>query len=147
MHRLVSQVHLHNNLVGFFLATLGVFYGLLMGLVAVSAWEMHENAETMVAREAAAVAALYRDVSVYPEPERTQLQALLKEYVRFVIEEAWPVQRHGTVSGDGYPRVAALEHALVDELSRSRRARSSSTRKRCASSTSSSRRGSSGSKG
>ena len=78
MHRLVSQVHLHNDLVGFFLATLGVFYGLLMGLVAVSAWEMHENAETMVAREAAAVAALYRDVSVYPEPERTQLQGLAK---------------------------------------------------------------------
>ena len=93
MHRSVSQVHLHNDLVGFFLATLGVFYGLLTGLVAVAAWEMHEDAETLVAREATAVAALYRDVSVYPEPDRSQLQGLLKEYIRFVIEEAWPMQR------------------------------------------------------
>ena len=113
MHRSVSQVHLHNDLVGFFLATLGVFYGLLMGLVAVAAWEMHEDANTLVAREATAVAALYRDVSVYPEPDRSQLQGLLKEYVRFVIEEAWPIQRHGTVSDGGYPRISALEQGLV----------------------------------
>ena len=113
MHRSVSQVHLHNDLVGFFLSALGVFYGLLMGLVAVAAWEMHEDAETLVTREATAVAALYRDVSVYPEPGRSQLQGMLKEYVRFVIEEAWPIQRYGIVSDGGYRRVSVLEQGLV----------------------------------
>ena len=45
--------------------------------------------------EAAALAALYRDISGYPEPYRADLKALVREYVRWTIEEAWAKQRQG----------------------------------------------------
>ena len=40
-------------------------------------------------------AALYRDISAYPEPDRAELKALIKEYTRSTIEDAWPLQRKG----------------------------------------------------
>jgi hypothetical protein len=36
---------------------------------------------------------LYRDVSAYPEPDRSRLQADLREYTRNVIDNSWPLQR------------------------------------------------------
>ncbi len=46
-----------------------------------------------VGSEASSLAALYRDVSAYPEPSRTELQDLLRECTHSVIENAWPLQR------------------------------------------------------
>ena len=40
-------------------------------------------------------AALYCDVSFYPDPNRSELQNLLRDYTRYVIEEASPLQRKG----------------------------------------------------
>jgi hypothetical protein len=48
-----------------------------------------------VAGEASSLAALYRDISAYPEPDRTELKALIREYTRSTIEDAWPLQRKG----------------------------------------------------
>jgi hypothetical protein len=50
-----------------------------------------------VDQEAAAVGALYRDVSSFPDPNRTELQADLRQYVLQVINVAWPEQRRGIV--------------------------------------------------
>jgi hypothetical protein len=102
----------HNDIVGNFLSAGGVLYGLLLGLVAVGAWQNHSNAEAIVTREATRIAALYRDLTVYPEPHRRELVALLGEYVRFVIEDAWPAQQEGGVNTDGVPRIAAIFQRL-----------------------------------
>jgi hypothetical protein len=45
--------------------------------------------ETRVGQEAAAVGALFRDVSSFPDPNRTEIQADLRQYVRQVIDVAW----------------------------------------------------------
>lgn len=50
---------------------------------------------------AVALIALYRDASSYPEPTRTQLQAELHDYTRYVIDTAWPAQRRGEVALHG----------------------------------------------
>src|SRR3990172_5825853 len=66
-----------NETVGDFLQYFGVIYGLLLGLLAVAAYQNLSDAEKTVGNEAAALGALYRDVSAYPEPDRSEVQALI----------------------------------------------------------------------
>jgi hypothetical protein len=84
-----------NEVLGDFLQYFGVIYGLLLGLLAVATYQNHTDVEKAVAGEASSLAAFYRDVSAYPEPERTELKALIREYTRSTIEDAWPLQRKG----------------------------------------------------
>jgi hypothetical protein len=84
-----------NATLGDYLQYFGVIYGLLLGLLAVGAYQNHADAEKSVVTEAAGLAALYRDVSGYPEPYRTDLRTLVREYARSTIEDAWPQQRRG----------------------------------------------------
>ena len=55
-----------NDLIGFILSCYGVFYGLLLGLIAVAAYQNYAETEATVNQEAAAVTALYRDFDVLP---------------------------------------------------------------------------------
>lgn len=112
--RLVLRVigkHSHNDIVSFYLATVGVFYGITLGLIAVGTYTTFAAVDHGVSEEAAAVAAVYRDVSSYPEPKRSQLRALVEAYTRFVIEEEWPQQKKGIVPPEG-ERVNKLQAAL-----------------------------------
>lgn len=84
-----------NQLVGSVLSCYAVFYGLLLGLMAVAAYQNYAESDDTVNREAAQLTALYRDVSNYPQPEREEMQAMLRDYARYVIEEAWPDQKKG----------------------------------------------------
>jgi hypothetical protein len=89
--------HSHNEVVGYYLAAVCVFYGITLGLLAVASWQTYSDVATRVGQEAAAVGALYRDVSGLPEPNRRELQLDLRHYSRQVIDQAWPLQRRGIV--------------------------------------------------
>ena len=102
-----------NEILGDFLQYFGVIYGLLLGLLAVSTYQNHADAEKAVSNEASALAALYRDVTAYPEPYRAELESLLQEYTRYTIEEAWPLQRVGVVPEGGVQRAAEFHARLV----------------------------------
>lgn len=84
-----------NEILGDFLQYFGVIYGLLLGLLAVATYQNHTDVEKAVAGEASSLAALYRDISAYPEPARTDLKNAIREYTRSTIEDAWPLQRKG----------------------------------------------------
>jgi hypothetical protein len=90
-----------------------VIYGLLLGLLAVATYQNHTDVEKAVSSEASSLAALYRDVTGYPEPKRTELKTLLREYTRYVIEEAWPLQRQGLVPPGGVEPIANFQASLV----------------------------------
>ena len=110
--------HLHqdaglNKILGDFLQYFGVIYGLLLGLLAVSTYQNHEDAEKAVINEASALAALYRDVSLYPEPYGTELKELLRDYTRYTIDDAWPLQRVGIVPEGGVQKAAAFQAKLL----------------------------------
>lgn len=77
------------------------FYGLAVALMAVSVSQEHADVSKIISGEATALAALYRDVSSYPEPVRVQLQIKIRDYVQYVIHEAWPQQAQGLVPGGG----------------------------------------------
>lgn len=84
-----------NDAVSGAVQTIGVFYGITVGLIAVGVWNTHTNAEDVVSKEAAAIGGLYRDVSGYPQPVRDKLQNDLKSYTHALIEQIWPAQQEG----------------------------------------------------
>ena len=98
---------------GAMVASIMVFYGLALALTAVHVWETYEDVERVVTREAACLAILWRDVSEYPEPTRSLLQAGLKDYVDYTIHEAWPLQRKGKVPMQGIQRIDRFQTTLM----------------------------------
>jgi Protein of unknown function (DUF4239) len=100
-------------LIGAILAAFVVFYGITLALIAVSSYQSFAAANQVAAREAASLGTLYRDVSNYPEPIRGELQAMLRDYTRYVIEEAWPDQRRGVIPEGGTARVSAFQEKLL----------------------------------
>ena len=95
MRRVHEEDHSHNDIVGYYLSAVTVFYGITLGLVAIGTWNNYSAVQDKVDREAQTVASLYRDVNVYPEPMRTALTDDLRQYLREVIDNSWPQMRHG----------------------------------------------------
>jgi hypothetical protein len=95
---LLPRLHFHdgvNDAISGTVQAIGVFYGITVGLIAVGVWNTHSNAEDVVSKEAAAIGALYRNVSGYPSPVREQMQSDLKAYTTALIDEIWPAQQEG----------------------------------------------------
>lgn len=90
-----------------------VFYGLVMALISVHVWEGNLAAQSITSREATSIAALYRDVSGYPEPARDQLHQAIRDYVNYVIHESWPLQRKGKVPSGGVELVDRIQEILM----------------------------------
>jgi Protein of unknown function (DUF4239) len=99
--RWLSLTEETNELVGHFLSFTGVFYGIILGLVAVGAWETYNDAGARVDTEAARLAALYRDVTQLPEPYRGDLQLQVRMYTSAVIDKEWAHQRVGEPPAEG----------------------------------------------
>lgn len=122
VRRLMGEPPGHNDVVSYYLGAFGVFYGITLGLISVGAWEDYAAVDSVVGAEAASISAIYRDVSSYPEPIRTELRTIVRDYTRFLIDEAWPQQRRGLVpkGGEVHPtrlqeRLAAFEPATVGQ--------------------------------
>lgn len=101
---LLPRLHFHdgvNDAISGTVQTIGVFYGITVGLIAVGVWNTYSNSSDLVSKEAAAIGALYRDLSGYPSPQREELQAKLRDYTVFTIEQAWPAQREGRLLNGG----------------------------------------------
>jgi hypothetical protein len=98
--------------------TLSVFsalYGILLGLLAVGAYENLQAIDSVVEKEASAISALYWDFTSFPEPTRTDLIADLAAYARQVtdksfVEHAEGVRPRGEIGpiGDLYQRVSSF---------------------------------------
>jgi hypothetical protein len=101
-----------NDIVGYVLSSHCVFYGLLLGLLAVATYQNLTEVERIVVKEAGYLRSIYRNLQQYPEPLRSDTLPLVKEYVRYVIEENWPAQRRGITLPGGIPRMNAVQSRL-----------------------------------
>ena len=86
-----------------------MFYGLAVALIAVSVWQTYSDTQKIVAGEATAIAVLYRNADSYPAPQRMRVQAVLRDYTRFVIHDAWPKHRQGIVPYGGLGHMNRLQ--------------------------------------
>jgi hypothetical protein len=78
-----------HDVIGFFFGTLGVFYGIALGLVAVAAWESWSQVDDHVKEEGALVRALRSDTKSFPHPLNERLPEYLHQYVEFEKDTAW----------------------------------------------------------
>lgn len=103
----------YNEIVGHYLSAFGVLYGITLGLISVAAWENFGDVEGKASAEAAAVASLYRNVDCYPEPKRTELTGVLRDYTRHVIDVSWPEMQRGILPYSSHTFVLRFQKALV----------------------------------
>ena len=99
---------------GAMLQAVMVFYGLAVALIAVSVWQSYSEVTKIISQEATALAALYRDVSSYPEPIRPHLQKGLRDYTDQIIHQAWPLQESGKIPTLGVELMNRFQDTLDD---------------------------------
>jgi hypothetical protein len=104
----------YNDLVSYFFAGIGVFYGLALGLIAVATWENYTDIDGVVGTEAAAVGSFYRDLDGYPQPLRGRLEGLMRDYIRLVIEREWPAHKKGIALEDGDTLLDQLQDEVMN---------------------------------
>jgi hypothetical protein len=110
-----------NEMVSLMLSSFLGLYALLLGLLAVAAYQNLSDVTTVVSNEASSLAALYRDVQAYPEPTKGLLQNELRDYTRFTIDRAWPEQQKGVTLSEGTHRITRFAKDLTNFTPSSKR--------------------------
>lgn len=87
----------YNNLIGWQLTVLGTTYAVILGFMLYAVWAGLDEAKLNVDSEANAVIDIYRLAGELPEPQRTHLQRLARDYVDTVIDRDWPQMARGEV--------------------------------------------------
>jgi Protein of unknown function (DUF4239) len=114
--RVLPRLRIHDedaHFSGAMVHSVMVFYGLALALIAVNVFETYADVSKITSQEATALAVLYRDVSAYPEPIRSQLRKDVRDYVDYVIHEAWPLQQRGQVPSGGVVRMNHFQDVLI----------------------------------
>ena len=96
---------------GHVIGTFGMFFGILLALVAVSVYENYAATRDVTVEEAGKLGALYRATAGLPDDVGEQMRAELDDYTVTVIEEDFPDQRVGIL-----PEASLEQVNVVDEL-------------------------------
>ena len=102
-----------DRILGYAISSYGLFYGILLALVAVSVYQNFVQVHDAVLAETSTLAALYRDVSGFPHADAAQLQSGLRDYVHTVISRDWPLQAQDIVPNDGTIAVDRFQAHLL----------------------------------
>lgn len=79
-----------NEMIGLTLAAFSTIYGILLGLLAVEAYQDFSSVQDIVSKEALTIATLHRDFDGFPQPTRGELQGNLRNYAREAIDAVHP---------------------------------------------------------
>jgi hypothetical protein len=112
-HRLIHGQDRLNEMVSLNIASFSLFYGIMLGLVAVGVFADFESTRDIIEREASTLTALYADTRALPEPDRTVLLTDLRTYARDTIEKDWPEQAKGRVPRAGTDRLGIYQQHLL----------------------------------
>jgi hypothetical protein len=108
------RIHVEDSeYAGGMLQSIMVFYGLAVALIAVSVSQTYSDVSKILSGEATNLAALYRDVSGYPEPVQTTLQTELRDYTGQIIHEAWPLMARGKLPSAGVEFMNRFQAQLI----------------------------------
>ncbi len=101
-----------NAIISDFLSINGVFFGLVLGMVAVGAWDSFQTAGATVSREASQLATLYRSVAMLPPAQAEPLKAAVRNYTDIVTTQEWPTQQQGEAPRQGDRAITAIGRLL-----------------------------------
>jgi hypothetical protein len=89
-------------------------YSLILSLVAVGGWSEYQGASEKVSREVATMEVLQRRAALYPEPMRTEMDSLIRDYAHVVASQEWPEQKAGRHPSAAKGQFARLNLLLGD---------------------------------
>jgi hypothetical protein len=98
--------------VAIFLGATGVFYSITIGLIAASVWAKYDASEDIANSEATTLEALYADFRNYPDSTAKILTKELKDYTKYVIDVAFPMQKKGILPKDGTSKIYHIQETL-----------------------------------
>ncbi|MFD0979710.1 bestrophin-like domain [Tropicimonas aquimaris] len=101
-----------NQNLSFGSAGFNLFYGLLLGLLTVSAYQNNTRVQMAIEAEASAIAVLYNDMDSYSDPTRSSMKAMLRDYVLYTVYRDWPAHREGQFLDGGQNRASAMSQTL-----------------------------------
>ena len=79
---------IHNDVAGFVFATVGVAYGVLLGLLVSDVWAQFDKIQANVDNESSVILLLYGNINAYPNQQKSkQLKEALLEYARQALDE------------------------------------------------------------
>jgi hypothetical protein len=105
LDRLISN----NEIAGFKFATVGVLYAVLLAFATVVVWQKFSDAETTVAKEAAAAETIFRLSHGIDDPVSAELRSALSKYLAVTVAVDWPAMDRGTMGSPTLPSREALD--------------------------------------
>lgn len=114
-HRRFGEDPAHNERVTFVVEVVGIFYALLVGLVAVGAYDHYIEVEKLVNQEASQLTTVYRGAQAFPNSRRCRIQSQIRNFAEHTIERAWPAQNEGEILGDRGRLDAVFESIMFYE--------------------------------
>ncbi|MFD5424145.1 DUF4239 domain-containing protein [Streptomyces sp. NPDC127084] len=72
-----------------------VFFGLLLALITVAAYETYSHGSAITQSEANEISHIYGLAKAFPDPDGSALRSDLRAYVDCVVKDEWPTQQHG----------------------------------------------------
>ena len=103
-----------NASINYMTSGFSLFYGLLLGLLTVAAYQNGDRVKESVMIEAASLGVIYSQLNAYPEPFRSDVKELLRDYVLYTIYKEWPAHRQGRILNGGYNRAGAIFRTLSE---------------------------------
>jgi len=82
---------------GYYLAMVGTFYAVLLGLIVIDAMTRFQQAEKNVAAEASSLIKIYIVADRFPE-QKDQLEKIIEEYTKEITEVEFPLKGEGKIS-------------------------------------------------
>ncbi|MFE5672133.1 DUF4239 domain-containing protein [Agromyces sp. NPDC056523] len=110
--RLVKDRREWDRTLGHVIGTFGMFFGILLALVAVSVYENYAATRDATVEEAGQIGALYRATTALPDDIGEPMRELIDDYTVAVIEEDFPMQREGVLPDASLDEVDAIEDIM-----------------------------------
>src|SRR6204780_2458752 len=102
----LKRLSANNEIAGFKFATVGVLYAVLLAFAIIVVWQKYSDAETTVAQEAGAAAAIYRLSHGIGDEPGTSLRNALTAYLKLAVDDDWPAMARGAARASPSARLA-----------------------------------------
>lgn len=121
--RVFRLSHESNEAINFVGQMIGVVYGILTGLIIVTAWEGFDTVVDSVADEAASIRSYQRALNYLNPSEREPLTAINIAYVDDIVQKEWPAYTRGeapVISHSGLRDMEKMLYAIVANIENKR---------------------------
>ena len=105
----LDKLTTNNEIAGFKFATVGVLYAVLLAFAIIVVWQKYSDAETTVAQEAGAAAAMFQLSAGLGEKPGAAMRGALSNYLAHAIADDWPAMEQIAPGGSPSARQALDE--------------------------------------